>query len=151
MQPEKLERRVKRKEERQAEITHQRERFNKRQRNRRLLNILILCVVLVAAGYAVYVSFRPQDSGQYDGFARCLTGEGVVMYGTEWCPHCQDQKRLFGESFRYVAFVNCDLDAAACAAVNVTQFPTWVYPDRSRTTGLLPLAVLADRTGCKVQ
>ena len=28
------------------------------------------------------------------------------MYGTEWCPHCQDQKRAFGTSFKYVQYIN---------------------------------------------
>ena len=29
------------------------------------------------------------------------------MYGAYWCPHCQAQKKVFGESFQYVPYVEC--------------------------------------------
>jgi len=28
-----------------------------------------------------------------DEFAICLTDSGAVIYGTEWCGHCRDQKK----------------------------------------------------------
>ena len=30
--------------------------------------------------------------------AQCLTEKEVIMYGTEWCSHCKNQKAMFGES-----------------------------------------------------
>ncbi len=42
-------------------------------------------------------------------FARCLTDRQVKMYGAYWCPHCAEQKEMFGESFalRAVRRVRC--------------------------------------------
>ena len=29
------------------------------------------------------------------------------MYGLYWCPHCIEQKQMFGEAFHYVPYVEC--------------------------------------------
>ena len=50
--------------------------------------ILILAVVI---NFAMQGNF----SSKYDGFASCMTEKGVIMYGTDWCPNCQNQKQLF--------------------------------------------------------
>lgn len=72
--------------------------------------------------------------------ARHLTDIGAKMYGAYWCPHCHDQKQLFGkEAFALVNYVECAADgqnsqAALCQQVGpqISQqtgrdfgFPTW--------------------------
>ncbi len=143
----KLERRVQQRGERESVIKEQRERFRKRERNKRILNYTILAVIAIALAYGAYVYLVP-EAGMHDAFARCLTQKGLVMYGTEWCPHCQEQKQLFGPSFKYVTYVNCDLQPDACNAANVTTYPTWVYPEGPVTEGTQPLSALADRASC---
>lgn len=83
-----------------------------------------------------------------DSFAQCLTEKGAVMYGTEWCPHCQSQKALFGDSFQHIDYVNCELDKEACTKAGIKGFPTWeikgkLYP------GEQPLFKLSGLTKCK--
>lgn len=143
------ERRVKQRQERDDLNRAQHDIFTRRQRNKRFLNIAIACVlgVLILWGLARIVT--PDKEGVYDGLAQCLTRAGVTMYGTDWCPHCQDQKALFGPSFRYVQYVNCDANRPACDAAGVTGFPTWVFPDGGESlAGEQPLATLAARAGC---
>ncbi len=83
----------------------------------------------------------------YAAFATCLTKNGAVMYGTDWCSHCQAQKRMFGTAFKEMVFVNCDY-SKACEAKNVTGYPTWILADGTRLEGEQPLGLLAEKTGC---
>lgn len=93
-------------------------------------------------------------SGQYNAFAQCLTDKGVKMYGAYWCPHCQDQKKLFGDSFSKVTYVECAIPGdssgvtKACKDAGIDGYPTWVMPDNSRLTGLQALQTLSDQSGC---
>jgi len=144
-----LERRVKSKEERQKIIKEQREQWRLRERNKRIFNYAITTLVLIAVAYGIFVWWQASNrQGQHDALARCLTGKGVTMYGTEWCPHCQDQKQLFGPSFKLVSYINCDVNGDACKAAGVDTYPTWVFSDGTRTSGTVPLESLAERTGC---
>lgn len=68
---------------------------------------------------------------ELDTFAQCLTEKGVIMYGIEWCPHCQNQKAAFGDSFDYVHYVDCDLSGSVCDAAGVEGYPTWVIDGQS--------------------
>src|SRR3989344_3569664 len=43
------------------------------------------------------IDFKP---GKYDPFAQCLTDNGAKMFGAYWCPHCSDQKKMFGSSWK---------------------------------------------------
>ena len=66
-----------------------------------------------------------QGAGKYDTFAKALTEEGVKMYGTEWCSHCKSQKELFGASFQYIDYVDCDKQTDVCIAAGIRGYPTW--------------------------
>ena len=52
--------------------------------------IVVLFVVAYAAGWE-YKNHR------YDGFAKCLATKQAKMYGLYWCPHCIEQKEMFGK------------------------------------------------------
>jgi thiol-disulfide isomerase/thioredoxin len=53
--------------------------------------------------------------------AQCLSEQGYIKYGTEWCPHCRTQRELFGDDvFRaHVNYVDCDDQAEVCAIAGV--------------------------------
>lgn len=87
--------------------------------------------------------------GEYDTFAQCLTEKGATMYGTEWCSHCKNQKKAFGDSFRYVDYVDCDKFKSECAKAGVRSYPTWTI-DGDKYPGEQPLYKLASLTGCKL-
>jgi len=142
------ERRVKAKTERKEHVQVQREHYQKRKRNKRIFNYTILGLLVIAVIVAFYSASDKDEPGQHDDFARCLTQTGVQMYGTDWCPHCQDQKRLFGPSFKYVTYINCDLNREACDLAGVQGYPTWAFPDGSSVSGAQQLDILAARSGC---
>jgi hypothetical protein len=80
--------------------------------------------------------------------AKCLTQEGAVMYGTFWCGHCKNQKRLFGDAFKYVAYIECTENQDICTERGITSYPTWII-DGEAHIGEMSLQVLADMTGCE--
>lgn len=90
-----------------------------------------------------------------DQLAKCLTDKGAVMYGVFWCDHCRQQKELFGDSFKYVKYVECVTPDAPrtlipeCKFQNISHTPTWIFGDGSRMEGSIPLTTLAEKAGCK--
>ena len=90
-----------------------------------------------------------------ESFAQCLTQKGVTMYGAFWCPHCQNQKEMFGESWQFVNYVECALpggmgQAKACADAGIKGYPTWVFGDGTMSAGELTLEDLSQKSGCEV-
>lgn len=80
--------------------------------------------------------------------ASCLTTNGATFYGTEWCPHCKDQKKLFGDAMVQVNYIDCDKNAPACQSAGVQGYPTWVFADGSTLVWAQALEALAAKTGC---
>ncbi len=106
----------------------------------------IICGLLVFAGCSA-------DAGKtsvLDSFSTCLTDNGLTLYGTSWCPHCNDQKDMFGESVSKIDFVDCDVDSAACREAGVDGYPTWVGEKGERLVGTQPLNNLAKASGCEL-
>ena len=146
----KVENKQKRLKQRQEQVQAQREAAKRRHRNKRIINYSIVGVIVIIIGLWVYGQYTAaQAPGQYDDFAACLTQEGVAMYGTDWCPHCQEQKRLFGNSFKLVTYINCDTNSAACENQGVTGYPTWIWDD-GRVSGTQQLSSLAEVSGCEL-
>ena len=87
-------------------------------------------------------------------FAMDLTDAGVIYYGADWCPACTQQKQLFedgGDNLPFVEVTLPDRSAAPIAfEMEITAFPTWVFPDGTRETGLQTLQVLSDRSGVPI-
>lgn len=120
------------------------------------LPIFGLILVLIVAGTGFWAFSASQAPGQYDDFAKCLTDNGVKMYGAYWCPHCNNQKELFGNSFKHVTYIECAIQGsndqtAECKAAGVDTYPTWQFTDSSRMTGELSLAILAQKSGCMLK
>jgi glutaredoxin len=104
------------------------------------LFILISSIVIIGCS---------KGPGQYDSFAKCLTEKGAAMYGTEWCSHCRNQKKMFGDSFQYVYYVDCDRNRDECLRAGVRGYPTWVI-DGELYPGEQQLFRLASLSGCEL-
>ena len=85
--------------------------------------------------------------------AKHLTQAGAKMYSAYWCPHCFEQKQLFGkQAWAEVTNVECAADAkknpqpAACTAAGIKGFPTWII-DGKLDPGVKKLAKLGQMTG----
>jgi len=83
-------------------------------------------VVLSIAGYFVV---NANSTYTTEDFAECLSSADIVMYGTDWCTHCADQKKMFGDAFSEINFVNCDFNPEECDAAGIQGYPTWKIGD----------------------
>ena len=113
-----------------------------------------LAVILAIAALVVLVYiFNPTilglflgSEGKYDDFAKCL-GAKAVMYGSETCPHCKNQKALFGNSFKYINYVECGANPQACTNAGVQSIPMWVIGNTT-LIGEQALTKLSAESGC---
>ena len=102
----------------------------------------------------VWLIATPGKPGKYDGFAQCIKDAGnVTFYGAFWCPHCQNQKKIFGNSSRYLPYVECSTpdgkgQLQVCKDKNIKGYPTWHFADGSVESGEVSLAKLSEKTGC---
>jgi len=115
--------------------------------------ILVLLIIIFASVAAYKNSSNSNQVGKLDNFAQCLKTKGVIFYGAFWCPHCQNQKALFGSSQKYLPYFECSTpDAngqlAVCTEKNISGYPTWVFPDGSIQPGEVDLNTLAQKSGC---
>ena len=123
-----------------------------------LRNVIIAVVLMAAFGAAYYAGYYRRNAHKLDKFAQCLTDHGVKMYGAYWCPHCAEQKELFGDSMKFVPYVECGVygnrqaEQQVCKDLGIHHFPTWQFPPvGERVEQVMPLADLASRTGCSLQ
>ena len=114
------------------------------------MKLKIIFSFLVILIISTVLSGCSKGSGKYDGFAQCLTEKDAVMYGTEWCSHCQNQKKAFGSSFQYVYYVDCDRNKQECLDAGVRGYPTWII-NGSKYSGEQPLYRLSSLTGCELK
>ncbi len=109
----------------------------------------LAAAVLVPLGAAfIYAVPAGGGSGFEGALARHLREKGAVMYGAHWCPHCTEQKALFGAAAKDVPYVECAADAVngrpdLCQQAGVKSFPTWVM-GTERREGTQSLRALAD-------
>lgn len=137
------EERRKRQEELQSE--------NPEGKRKRMLIYVGILILFAAA----YLAGRYYKDHKYDSFAKCLAGKQAKMYGLYWCPHCADQKAMFGSAFKYVPYVECAIRgskelAPECKAAGVKLFPSWQFGTDPPKEGVLSLDALSEKTGCSL-
>ncbi len=121
-------------------------KFNKMAFNKFLITIIFLFFILIVSC---------NKDGKYDDFAKCLTEKGVKMYGAVWCPHCQNEKEMFGKSWQYMNYVECAApnggQAQACAQAGIELYPTWEFPNNEKIAEEFTIEQLSQKTGCAVE
>lgn len=87
--------------------------------------------------------------------ARHLRQIGAKEYGAYWCPHCHEQKELFGnQAASILDYVECDPKGKnsrtqLCEAAKIQGFPTWEINGKlyAGTQSLEKLAEVSGYTG----
>lgn len=109
-------------------------------------------VLAVLALYFIVTGITGQQVavvGKYDEFAKCLTENGVVMYGTSYCGACKAQKELFGDSFKFVTYVECT-ETNLCTEKGIRAVPTWEINGIFYTGGR-SLEDISELCGCPLE
>ena len=93
-----------------------------------------------------------QSSPEAIALAEHLSAKGAVMYSAWWCPHCHEQKQLFGkEATARLTIVECAADGQnsqkqRCDAKGLQGFPSWEI-NGTIDSGVKPLERLAELSG----
>jgi thiol-disulfide isomerase/thioredoxin len=114
--------------------------------------ILILGII----AYIAYSLINPSNPQllitEQDPLAKCLTENSAILYGASWCPHCKEQKEMFGEAEQYLPYLECansdGSQVKACVDAGIRAYPTWIFADGTKKEGKLSLAELAELAGC---
>ncbi len=109
-------------------------------------------IILIIGAYYSY-SYYQKLPGKYDDFAKCINEKGAKFYGTFWCPHCKDQKRIFGKSAKYLPYIECSTpngkdQTQICKDEKIDGYPTWEFSNGTRISGTQTLEQLSLKTGC---
>ncbi len=113
--------------------------------------IILLAVI---GGFAFMKFANAKDQDKLDNLAKCLTKNGARFYGAYWCPHCANQKALFGSSIKYVTYIECadptnpDQQNAVCTDAGISGYPTWTFASGRQLSGEVPLDELAKEAEC---
>ena len=102
-------------------------------------------------GWEINTSSGPAEIA----LAKHLTAIGAVKYGAYWCPHCYEQKQLFGQkAFAEVNYVECapkgkNPEPQKCLDAKIKAFPSWTINNQlyEGTQTLEQLAKISGYTG----
>jgi len=108
--------------------------------------IVVSVLIVIFAVFIIWYLTMPD----YENLARCLSSNNVTMYGTEWCTHCKAQKKMFGDSFQYINFVDCDISKDVCEKEGIKGYPTWDIAGH-KVAGELEAEALSKLTGCPIK
>jgi uncharacterized membrane protein/glutaredoxin len=128
-----------------------------------LFTALVVAMVTLIGTLALYAT--PADQGTESLFpitttsgpseialAKHLRESGAQEFGAYWCPHCHEQKELFGkEAAKELPYVECDPNGRraqpeVCQKAGVRSFPSWQVGGKLYQ-GVMPLDRLADLSG----
>lgn len=95
---------------------------------------------------------RSESNAGQIALAEHLTASGAKLYTAYWCPHCHDQKELFGrQATEKLTVIECAPDGRnsqreLCEAKKIEGYPSWEIKGQL-DSGVKPLAKLAEASG----
>lgn len=119
--------------------------------------LVTLCVLHLHYAGVFDPAAGPEDP-HLRAVAEALSASGAKFYGASWCPHCMDQKKMFGAAGRYLPYVECAPNgprapqATECVAEQIKGYPTWIingnrYQRMLSVKQLAAMSGVAPRTG----
>ena len=120
----------------------------------KLKSLLFILIALIILGGVIWILTKPAGPGKYDTLAQCVADKGVKFYGAWWCPHCRDQKAVFGASAKLLPYIECyapgnqSVQLSLCKDAGIKSYPTWEFADGSREVKVFTVEELAEKTSC---
>lgn len=117
---------------------------------------VVAVLILTSIALWAYSAFKV-DPHEFDNLAKCLSEKGVVMYGAYWCPHCQEQKKMFRDSFTFIKYIECASVedphemTEECKAAKIEGYPMWIFPGDVRLGGEQTPEKLAKISDCPLK
>ena len=115
----------------------------------------LLIIIVLHLHYSGYIgkTAGPEDPW-VRGLAEHLVKTDAKFYGASWCPHCSEQKELFGTSSSRVPYTECSPggprapQAQVCNDAGIKTYPTWII-NGQRYSGTQSLDSLAQFSNYK--
>ncbi len=115
-------------------------------KNKTILLVFLFILVFIIV---IFVSYNSKNQNKnLDAFAQCLTEKGLKVFGIKNCSWCQKQKNDFGSSFKYLNYIECDIDPKTCLENKIEATPTWILPDNQKIVGYQTLEQLSKLSQC---
>jgi len=100
-----------------------------------------VAAVLIGLLHLHYTGVLGPAQAPEDPVARALAEHlgrvDAKFYGAHWCPHCQQQKALFGAAAKRLPYIECSPEggqgtpqAQVCKDANINSYPTWIIYDK---------------------
>jgi uncharacterized membrane protein len=115
-------------------------------------------LLIIIALHLHYSGYIGKTAGPEDPWVRGLVEHLVKtdakFYGASWCPHCSEQKELFGPSSNRVPYIECSPggsrapQAQICNDAGIKSYPTWII-NGQRYSGTQSLDSLAQFSNYK--
>ncbi len=87
-------------------------------------------------------------------FAQQLNAAGAKLYGAAWNVNTTAQRQLFGDGAQFLSFVESTNTSQqpnqVATDLGITTYPTWIFADNSRLTGVQTLAALSRQAGVAI-
>lgn len=116
-----------------------------------VLIFLVTAAVLVGFYFLMNRGSSSEKPKDMEAFTKCLSDGGVKIYGASWCPHCQNQKKMFGDSIKNI-YIECYPDGNTltdiCKQAGINGFPTWEFQNGKRLSGGLTFQQISDNSNC---
>ena len=115
--------------------------------DKKVILIVIGIFILILIGFIFlnnYTKYTLQD------FNQCLAENGVVIYGSEWCPACNSLVETLGGSEKVNLFyVECTIEQERCEKEKLTEYVPEIQVYGEVYQSSRTLESLAEITGCK--
>jgi hypothetical protein len=115
-----------------------------------LLLVLLAVIFLLALIFLLWPKGTVSKSkNDVKAFSLCLQEKGAIMYGSDTCPECLNQKKVFGDAFENIDYRNCDFQKNECEKLGITSYPVWKNGDKV-LPGFQSFSNLAQFSGCSL-
>lgn len=119
------------------------------------LNKKFLLIVAISLFFIIGLLFfnGRKNSNEYTlkDFNQCLADNGIVIYGSEWCPACNLLVETLGGYEKVGAvYVECIKEQERCQRETKTDYIPEIQINGEVYEGLKSLNSLAEMTGCKI-
>lgn len=115
---------------------------------------MLIGAALMIGSVFVYRTYQTPLTA-LDTFAQCLTKQNTVLYGAEFSEFSREQVDLFGNSFRFLNYVECRIPGTeeqtpTCISKKIPGYPTWFFGNGEKIGGVQTLERIAEISGCEL-
>lgn len=138
----------------------------KKETGNKLITSIGIIVGILVLFYAIYYALGKFTGNAVipgnelsEGFAKCLSEKNVKMYGAYRCPHCVNNKGMFGNGGKILVdlgiYVECDAGGDnpqpdVCSEKGVEGYPTWEINNKLYS-GEMQLNKIAELSSCTLK